>query len=306
MIEFSDNFDEEKKLSTNLRVGETTRLGVLPTDDPISLTTPIGFPTYFDTIKQSFLEINDDGNIVVSNDSPAFSNDIFLASNNLRIGESIPTGADLLKSMTDSENTIPSAYEILTKVDEEKPLWLTTQSNSHIYLDSVQDSIKNAATDLIVTDPKLSVASGDLTFFDANNQETFHKTTLSTIGDQTLVNPAGAEQIDWPNSFLGSALLPKIDTNFDPLSNIHEELADHKKRIEELENQLENQLEEKDEKIKKLQNQVSKLQKQDKKNSRKIDDTRTDTHETGEFMTRQINTLSLDVEILSALHDDDE
>ena len=69
MTEFSDDFDEEKKPSTNLGVGETVRLGVLPTEEPVWLTTPIEFPTYFDVTKQNFLEINDDRNFVLDIDN---------------------------------------------------------------------------------------------------------------------------------------------------------------------------------------------------------------------------------------------
>lgn len=251
----------------------------------------------FDATKHNFLEINNDGNFVFAKASPPFLNDIFLTSNNLRLGESIPTGINLLESMIDSKNTTPSAYEIVTKADEEKPQRLTTQS----YLDSVQNSLGNTTPSAyeIVTDPKLSQLGENLGVFGVSNQ-TFPKIELTSNG-QIMVNSLEADQIDSSNPFLTSSQLPKIDTEFDPLSNIHEELADHKKRI----GILESQVEEKDEEIKKLQNQISKLKKQEKRNSRKTDDTRTDTHETAEHLSRKLNFLSADVDVLAALVDDD-
>jgi len=253
----------------------------------------------FDVPKHNFLEINDDGNFVFAKTSPPFLNDIFSTSNNLRLGESIPTGINLLESMIDSENTTPSPYEIVTKIDEEKPQWLTTQS----YLDNAQNSLENTTPSPyeIVTGLKLSEVDENLGLFDVNNQTTFPKIELSTGSDQTLVNLLGADQIDWSNPFVNSSQLPKIDTEFDSLSNIHEELADHKKRI----GILESQVEEKDEEIKKLQNQVSKLKKQEKRNLQKTDDTRTDTHETAQYLSRKFNFLSADVEVLTALVEDD-
>jgi len=126
----------------------------------------------------------------------------------------------------------------------------------------------------------------ELTFGKKNILDFIHDEQISNL-EYSYLNPSQTFSI--------------IPTEFEPPSDVPTEL-DNETKIQVLEKSNA----EKDEIIQQLQRKVSKLEKREKRNSRKIDDVRIDVHDTTEFMVRKFNHLSADVEVLAALHDDDD
>lgn len=100
----------------------------------------------------------------------------------------------------------------------------------------------------------------------------------------TLARIETSQSIASPNPTFAD-FTPQILTEFEPRNNIHEE---------------------QDKKIEKLENKFSKFVTQVRKLSKKFDDLRNDTHNSIEYMAKQFDILANDVDVLTALVEDDE
>lgn len=111
----------------------------------------------------------------------------------------------------------------------------------------------------------------------------FSSAILATTGN-SLVQSMIDQSIASPNSTFAD-FTPQILTEFEPQNYIHEE---------------------QDKKIEKLENKFSKFVTQVRKLSKKFDDLRNDTHNSIEYMAKQFDILANDVDVLTALVEDDE